>query len=152
MLINAATATACTDTLVTASLTFLFHILVALHLYHRTAQPDSASATAPPSVLAQQIDAVKTEFADVQAEPSGLLPDHGIEHVIPPEPVAQPPFKRMYRLLPAELVEVKRQITELLQKQLIEPSVSPYGAPILFVTEWGEPYAWSWTVALCTNL
>ena len=107
VLINAATATACTDTLVTASLTFLFHILVAVHLYHQTAQPDSASATAPPSVLAQQIDAVKTEVADVFAGPSSLPPDCGIEHVIPPEPDAQPPFERMYRLSPAELVAVK---------------------------------------------
>ena len=54
-------------------------------------------------------------------------------HVIPLEPDAQPPFIRMYRLSPSELAEVKRQVTELLQKQLIEPSVSPYGAPLLFV-------------------
>ena len=40
---------------------------------------------------------------------------------------------RMYRLSPSELIEVKRQVTELLHKQLIEPSVSPYGAPLLFV-------------------
>ena len=39
----------------------------------------------------------------------------------------------MYRLSPAELIEVKRQVTELLQKQLIEPSTSEYGSPILFV-------------------
>ena len=32
---------------------------------------------------------------------------------------------------PAELVEVKRQVTELLQKQLIEPSVSLFGAHCL---------------------
>ena len=39
----------------------------------------------------------------------------------------------MYRLAPSELQEVQRQITDLLSKQLIEPSTSPYGAPILFV-------------------
>ena len=38
----------------------------------------------------------------------------------------------MYRLSPSELQEVKRQVTELLQKQLTEPSVSPFGALILF--------------------
>ncbi len=37
----------------------------------------------------------------------------------------------------SELIEVKRQVTELLQKQLIEPSVSPYGAPLLFVLKMG---------------
>ena len=74
--------------------------------------------------LSQQLDSVKTDFA----EPSGLPPDRGEEHVIPLEPDAQPPFKRMYRLSPSELVEVKRQVAELLQKQLTEPCVSPYGA------------------------
>ncbi len=47
------------------------------------------------------------------AEPSGLPPDRGIEHVIPLEPDAQPPFKRMYRLSPSELIEVKRQVCHL---------------------------------------
>ena len=48
-----------------------------------------------------------------------------------------PPFKRMYRLSPSELQEVKRQVTELLQKQLIEPSVRPFVAPLLFVLKKG---------------
>ena len=39
----------------------------------------------------------------------------------------------MYRLAPSELQEVQRQVTDLLSKQLIEPSTSPFGAPILFV-------------------
>ena len=137
VLVNAATAPACTDASGTASVAFsASQSCCGAFASHQTAQPHSASvsAIAPPSVLAQQTDAVKTEFADVFAEPSGVPPDRGIEHGIPLEPDAQPPFKRTYRLSPAELVEVKRQVTELLQKQLIEPSVSPYGAPILFVT------------------
>ena len=67
------------------------------------------------------------------ATPSGLPPDRGVEHVIPLLPDSQPPFQRMYRLAPSELQEVQQQITELLSKQLIEPSTSPYGAPVLFV-------------------
>jgi hypothetical protein len=39
----------------------------------------------------------------------------------------------MYRLSPLELDEVKRQITDLMQKGMIRPSTSPYSAPILFV-------------------
>lgn len=49
-----------------------------------------------------------------------------------------PPSRRMYRLLPSELVEVKRQVTELLQQQLVELSVSPYGAPTPFVLKKGS--------------
>jgi len=44
-----------------------------------------------------------------------------------------PPFKGMYRLSPKEKREMEKQITDMLEKGLIEPSTSPYGAPILFV-------------------
>ncbi len=103
--------------------------------------PASAAAPDTAFTLTQQIDGIKSQFADMFAdmfaEPSGLPPDRGIEHVIPLEPDAQPPFKRMYCLSPSELIEVKRQVTELLQKQLIERSVSPYGGPLLFVLQKG---------------
>ncbi len=108
----------------------------------------SAHCSAPDTAftLTQQLDGIKSQFADVFAEPSGLPPDRGIKHVIPLEPDAQPPFMHMYRLSPSELIELKRQVTELLQKQLIEPSKAssdrsvspyayPYGAPLLCVLE-----------------
>ncbi|XP_047160910.1 uncharacterized protein LOC124831066 [Vigna umbellata] len=38
-----------------------------------------------------------------------------------------------YRLAPAELAELKKQIEDLLEKQFIRPSVSPWGAPVLLV-------------------
>lgn len=83
--------------------------------------------------LLQHVDTLKHDFADVFAEPSGLPPDRGVEYVVPLLPDSQPPFQRMYRLAPSELQEVQRQITDLLSKQLIEPSTSPFGGPILFV-------------------
>ena len=76
---------------------------------------------------------MKQDFAEVFAAPSGLLPDRGVEHVIPLLPDSQPPFQRMSRLANSELQEVQRQITDLLSKQFTEPCTSPYGAPILFV-------------------
>ena len=36
-------------------------------------------------------------------------------------------------MAPAELTELKTQLQELLDKGLIQPSVSPWGAPVLFV-------------------
>jgi len=36
-------------------------------------------------------------------------------------------------MAPVELAELKKQLQELLDKGLIQPSVSPWGAPILFV-------------------
>lgn len=63
----------------------------------------------------------------------GLPPDRGIAHLIPEEPGSRPVYRPPYRLSPLEIAEVERQVKELLLLGLIEPSNSPYGAPILFV-------------------
>ncbi len=66
--------------------------------------------------------------------PPGLPPDRGIGHTIELEPGARAPFRPMYRFSPSELEAAKAAVKDLLAKGLIEPSSSPYGAPILFVT------------------
>jgi len=38
-----------------------------------------------------------------------------------------------YRMAQAELIELKKQVEDLLEKQFIRPSVSPWGAPVLLV-------------------
>ncbi|KAL0445917.1 UNVERIFIED_CONTAM: Transposon Ty3-I Gag-Pol polyprotein, partial [Sesamum latifolium] len=38
-----------------------------------------------------------------------------------------------YRMAPSELKELKKQLEELLDKGFIRPSISPWGAPVLFV-------------------
>ena len=38
-----------------------------------------------------------------------------------------------YRMAPAELAELKKQLTGLLEKGFIRPSVSPWGALVLFI-------------------
>ena len=45
------------------------------------------------------------------------------------EPISIPP----YRMSPAELRELKAQLEELLSKGFIRPSISPWGAPVLFM-------------------
>lgn len=42
------------------------------------------------------------------------------------------PFRRSYRMNPAEQDEVKRVITDLVDRGYVRPSQSPYGAPVLF--------------------
>ncbi|RVW62993.1 hypothetical protein CK203_059270 [Vitis vinifera] len=37
-----------------------------------------------------------------------------------------------YKMSPAELLEVRKQLKELLDARLIQPSRAPYGAPVLF--------------------
>lgn len=103
-------------------------------------QPDStaSSGSAFAAVADQQppeVAALLSEFSDVfQDLPSGLPPDRGVNHTIPiADSAAEPPFRRPYRMSPSEKEEVQRQVTELLNKGWIQPSTSPYGAPILFV-------------------
>ncbi|CAA0808376.1 Uncharacterized mitochondrial protein AtMg00850, partial [Striga hermonthica] len=48
-------------------------------------------------------------------------------------PGAGPVCKAPYRMAPKELQELKTQIQELLELGFIRPSVSPWGAPVLFV-------------------
>jgi hypothetical protein len=46
---------------------------------------------------------------------------------------ATPVSKTTYRMSTLELKELQMQLKELLKKGYIHPSVSPWGAPILFV-------------------
>lgn len=45
---------------------------------------------------------------------------------------APPPRRKIYPLDQTELAELKKQIVDMLSKNQIRPSDSPYGAPILF--------------------
>ncbi|GKV05138.1 hypothetical protein SLEP1_g17180 [Rubroshorea leprosula] len=74
------------------------------------------------------------EFPDVFLEdlPS-LPPDREIEFTIDFVPGTGLISKAPYRMAPTELKELKVQLEELLEKGFIRPSVSPWGALVLFV-------------------
>ena len=48
-------------------------------------------------------------------------------------PGTGPVLMAPYRMAPTELVELKKQIEDLMEKQFIRPSTSPWGAPVLLV-------------------
>ncbi|KAA3473724.1 DNA/RNA polymerases superfamily protein [Gossypium australe] len=74
------------------------------------------------------------EFADVFPEElPGLPPDREVEFGIDLLPGTAPVSIAPYRMAPKELVELKAQIQELLDRGFIRPSISPWGAPVLFV-------------------
>ena len=56
-----------------------------------------------------------------------------MEFAIELVPGTNPISKTPYRMAPNEMKELKKQIEELLEKGFIRPSVSPWGAPVLFV-------------------
>ncbi|KAA0061889.1 DNA/RNA polymerases superfamily protein [Cucumis melo var. makuwa] len=77
---------------------------------------------------------VVKEFLDVFPDDlSGLPPDREIEFTIELLPGTAPISQAPYRIAPSELKELKMQLQELVDKGYIRPSVSPWGAPVLFV-------------------
>ncbi|GJS99502.1 putative reverse transcriptase domain-containing protein [Tanacetum coccineum] len=74
------------------------------------------------------------EFADVfPDELPRLPPAREIEFGIELIPGAEPISKAPYHMAPVELKELKKQLQEMLENGFIRPSVSPWGAPVLFV-------------------
>jgi hypothetical protein len=65
----------------------------------------------------------------------GMPPDRDIEFSIELIPGTAPISKRAYRMDVKDLIELKKQIEELLEKGFIHPSSSPWGAPVLFVNK-----------------
>ncbi|KAL0543893.1 hypothetical protein IC582_018998 [Cucumis melo] len=77
---------------------------------------------------------VVRDYLDVfPDELPGLPPHREVEFAIELEPGTVPISRAPYRMAPAELKELKVQLQELLDKGFIRPSVSPWGAPVLFV-------------------
>ncbi|KAD0514134.1 hypothetical protein E3N88_44144 [Mikania micrantha] len=74
------------------------------------------------------------DYSDVFLEElSGLPPEREVEFTIDLIPGSEPISKAPYRMAPLELKELKEQLQELLELGFIRPSVSPWGAPVLFV-------------------
>jgi hypothetical protein len=85
----------------------------------------------PEAKLKALLDKYKHRFStDLPQLPKYRGPVH---HTIPLVPGTKVPPKRTYRLSPKEKAELEKYVKDLLAKGLIEPSSSPFGAPVLFV-------------------
>ena len=86
------------------------------------------------------------DYPDVFPEElPGLPPQREIKFAIDVVPGATPASITPYRMAPMELKELKLQLQELLEKGFIRPSISPWGALVLFVKKKDD------TLRLCTN-
>ena len=75
-----------------------------------------------------------SDFSDVfPKELPGLPPQREIEFAIDVVPGATPASITPFKMAPLKLKELKLQLQELLEKGFVRPSVSPWGAPVLFV-------------------
>lgn len=82
-----------------------------------------------PASLAQLLD----EFVAIFEPPSSIPPERQCDHAIPLLPGAQPVKIRPYRYPPALKDEIERQVAEMLQKGIIQPSLSAFSSPVLLV-------------------
>jgi hypothetical protein len=79
---------------------------------------------------------VVNEFPDVFSEEfPGMPPDRDIEFVIELKPGTVPIYKTPFRMTTPELAELKKHIKELLEKGFIHPSLSLFGASMIFVSK-----------------
>jgi len=77
---------------------------------------------------------VVEEYANVfPDEIPKLPPSRDVDFTIDLIPRAGPVSMAPYRMAPAEMAELKKQIKDLLEKKFTRPSVSPWGASILLV-------------------
>ncbi|KAJ9507410.1 hypothetical protein QJQ45_006347 [Haematococcus lacustris] len=86
-----------------------------------------------PAAIKAELQTLLNEYSDVFKPLTDTPPERPVGHTIPLVPDARPPVTPMYRLSKPEQEELKRQIQDYLSKGMIEPSSSPYAAPILFV-------------------
>ena len=77
---------------------------------------------------------VLSEFQDVfPNELLGLPLERDLDFTIELKLGAEPISKTPYRMTALELFEMQMKLKELLDLGLIRPSVSPWGAPVIFV-------------------
>jgi hypothetical protein len=78
---------------------------------------------------------VVCEFEDVFESVPGLPPNRGkdSEFFIELVPGTRPISRTPYRMAPKEMLELRKQLNELMDLGLIQESCSPWGAPVLFV-------------------
>ena len=80
------------------------------------------------------VSLIVKEFPDVFPEElPGLPPTCDVEFCIEVLPGTAPISRAPYRMAPVELADLKDQVQELLDKGLVRPSSSPWGAPVLLV-------------------
>jgi hypothetical protein len=89
-------------------------------------------------VVNEYLDVFPTELVQVPL-------DREVEFIIDLVPTAKPVSQTPYKMAPAELKELMEQLYELLMHGFIRPSVSPWGAPVLFVKKKDK------TLRICIN-
>ncbi|WVZ83699.1 hypothetical protein U9M48_030820 [Paspalum notatum var. saurae] len=89
----------------------------------------------PPSdtLLPVAIQTLLNQYQDIFQEPTQLPPPRSIDHTIPLVDATKTIHQRPYRLPYHKKNAMEDLISQLLQSQMIRPSVSPYSSPVILV-------------------
>ena len=104
--------------------------------------PDDTIARQEP--VPPKIAALLTEFWSVFAPPAGYPPARDCDNAIPLIPGASPFSVRPYHYPPLIKDEIERQVTEMLQSGIIQPSSSPFSSSVLLVKKKDGTYHFEW--------
>ena len=96
---------------------------------------EARSGPSAPGTRTADLHGLLHEYRDTLPDelPARLPPERQIDHEIDLLPDAKPPSRKPYRLPQPTLNELQRQLAALLDKGFIQPSRSPFGAPVFFV-------------------
>lgn len=100
-----------------------------LQLCHIAASSSSTEPSEIPKVVQQLIE----EFSELFQEPSDLPPRCHCDHRIPLIPGASPVAVRQYCYKPALKDEIEKQVAEMLQSGLVQPSSSSFSSLVLLM-------------------
>ncbi len=80
-------------------------------------------------------ESIVNDYSDVFPDelPLHLPPKRSVDHRIELMPSEPPPSRAPFKLSTSEMKELKQQLDDLYKHGFIQPSQSPYGAPVLFV-------------------
>ena len=95
------------------------------------APPESQGPTE--TSLPPEVQSLLDQFVHVFEDPLGLPPSRACDHEIPLIPGARPVNIRPYRYPPALRDEIEKQVSEMLQQGIIQPSASLFSSPVLLV-------------------
>ena len=107
-------------------------------MWEEEEEQDGGAAKTPPeqpAEVAELLESIEAKYGLrvlVEELPTCLPERRGVDHEIPTEPGARPPYERARRLSPLEMTELKRQLADMQERGFIQPSKSSYGAPVLF--------------------
>ena len=85
------------------------------------------------SLLPREVQDLIDQYATIFEKPSQLPPSRACDHEIPLIPGANPVNIRPYRYPPALRDEIEKQVADMLQQGLIQPSSSLFSSPVLLV-------------------